>query len=48
MRMVYKTREGFGEQNKAIQMLDSTILCDGGSMDLEIAQPGKRRDSLLS
>lgn len=47
MRMVYKIREGFGEQNKAIQMLDSTILCDGGSIDLEI-KPGKRRDSLLS
>lgn len=39
--MVYKIREGFGKENKAIQMLDSTIICDG-SMDLEIAQPQKR------
>ena len=47
MRMVFKIREWFGEQNKAIQMLDSAILCDG-SMDLEVAQEVKRRDSLLS
>lgn len=47
MRVVYKIREGFGEENKETQMLDSTILCDG-SMDLDPAQPGKRQDSLLS
>lgn len=46
--MVYKIREGFWEENKATQMLDSTILCDG-SMDLEIAQPPKKGgDSLLA